>query len=162
MIIRNVTNDDLRECFAIESACYTSDGASIEKIRKRIALFPKGFLVADLNGKIVGMINSGATDKEDITDEDFKDMIGHKNDGNNIVIFSLAVMPEFQGNGISTKLLSRFIETSKNLKKGKILLICKSDLVQYYKDNGFMYGGESNSAHGGFKWHEMHLKLQDK
>jgi GNAT superfamily N-acetyltransferase len=40
----------------------------------------------------------------------WKDMVGHDKDGKNIVIFSLAVLPEFQGNGISKKLMEGFIE----------------------------------------------------
>ena len=78
-------------------------------------------------------------------------------DGKNIVIFSLAVLPEFRGTGISKKLMSKFIEVSKALKKEKILLICKSELIPYYKKYGLFYGGKSKSTHGGFEWHEMYL-----
>jgi ribosomal protein S18 acetylase RimI-like enzyme len=122
-------------------------------------MFPEGFLVAESHGQIVGMINSGSTNKEDITDEAFKDMVGHVRDGKNIVIFSLAVLPEFQGMGVSKKLLTKFVDISKELKKEKILLICKSDLIPYYQKYGFSYGGKSKSRHGGFEWHEMYLSL---
>ncbi len=159
MKIRHVTERDVDACYAIESVCYTSDAATTEKIQKRIEVFPEGFLVAELNGQIVGMINSGSTSKEDITDEAFKDMVGHVNDGKNIVIFSLVVLPEFQGTGVSKKLMSEFIGVSKGLKKEKILLICKSDLISYYQKYGFVYGGKSKSTHGGFEWHEMYLLL---
>lgn len=158
--IRHVREHDLDGCYDVESACYTSEGATREKIRKRIRLFPDGFLVAESNGQIIGLINSASTNKEDITDEEFKDMVGHVKDGKYIVIFSLAVSPEFQGNGISKKLMSRFIEVSKRLKKKKILLICKSGLITYYQKIGFSYGGKSISTHGGFEWHEMYLPLK--
>ncbi|MCP4978765.1 MAG: GNAT family N-acetyltransferase [Maribacter sp.] len=125
-------------------------------------LYPEGFIIAESEKKIVGLINSAATDKEDITDEEFKDMVGHTKDGRNIVIFSLAVLPEYQGNGISKKLMSRFIKTSKELKKEKILLICKTEFLPYYQNYGFIYDGKSNSKHGGFQWHEMYLPLKAK
>lgn len=157
--IRHVKDDDVNACYSVESACYTSDGATREKIEKRIKVFPEGFLVAKSNDQIIGMINSGSTDKEDITDEALKDMVGHERDGKNIVIFSLAVLPEFQGRGISRKLMSRFIDVSKYLKKEKILLLCKSELISYYQKYGFLYGGKSKSTHGGFEWHEMYLPL---
>ncbi len=157
--IRYVNVYDLDACYAVELACYTSDAATREKIQKRIRLFPEGFLVAELKGRIIGMINSGATNKEDITDEAFKDMIGHVSDGKNIVIFSLAVLPEFRGTGVSKRLMSRFIEISKDLKKKKILLICKSELIPYYQKYGFLYSSKSKSTHGGFEWHEMYLSL---
>ena len=160
--IRRVKDNDLDDCYRVESACYTSDGATREKIQKRIKLFPEGFLVAESKGQIIGLINSASTDKEDITDEELKDMVGHVKDGRNIVIFSLAVSPEFRGNGISKQLMSRFIEISKDLKKEKILLLCKSELILYYENYGFLYGGKSRTKHGGFEWHEMYLLLNNR
>jgi ribosomal protein S18 acetylase RimI-like enzyme len=157
--IRQVNKHDVDGCYRTESACYTSDGATREKILKRIILFPEGFLIAESAGEIIGLINSASTDKEDITDEELKDMVGHVKDGRNTVIFSLAVLPEFQGNGISKQLMTRFIEVSKVLKKEKVLLICKSELIPYYQNYRFIYGGKSKSQHGGFEWHEMYLLL---
>ena len=157
--IRQVNKYDVDGCYMTESACYTSDGATRGKLLKRILLFPEGFLIAESEGKIIGLINSASTDKEGITDEELKDMVGHIKAGRNIVIFSLAVLPEFQGNGISKQLMARFVEMSKFLKKAKILLICKSELIPYYQNYGFLYGGKSKSKHGGFEWHEMYLPL---
>ena len=157
--IRQVNKNDIDVCYRIESACYTSDGATREKILKRIMLFPEGFLIAESEGKIIGLINSTSTDKEDITEESLKDMVCHVKDGRNMVIFSIAVLPEFQRNGISKQLMVRFIEVSKALKKEKILLICKSELIPYYQNCSFIYGGKSKSKHGGFEWHEMYLLL---
>jgi ribosomal protein S18 acetylase RimI-like enzyme len=160
VIIRRVEIQDLGDCYHVESACYSSEGATRERIRKRIALFPEGFLVALVDGHVKGMINSGSTNKDDITDEAFKDMVGHEKDGCNIVIFSLAVLPQFQGLGISKKLMSTFIADSKALKKKKILLLCKTDLIPYYQHFGFSYSGPSRSENGGFAWHEMFLALE--
>ena len=155
--IRQVNKNDVDGCYRIESTCYTSDGATREKMLKRVMLFSEGFLIAESKGKIIGFVNSASTDKEDIADEELQDMVGHVKEGKNIVVFSLAVLPEFQGNGISKQLMARFVEVSKGLKKEKILLICKSDLITYYKNFGFLYGGKSKSQHGGFEWHEMYL-----
>ncbi|MDE1890018.1 MAG: GNAT family N-acetyltransferase [Planctomycetota bacterium] len=159
MNIRHASEHDLDACYTIESACYTSDAATKEQIQKRIQLFPEGFLVAEFNGRVIGIINSASTNKEDITDEAFKDMVVHVKDGKNIVIFSLAVLPEFRRNGISKKLMMKFLDVSKALKKERILLICKSELIPYYQKYGFFYGGKSKSRHGGFEWYEMYLPL---
>jgi ribosomal protein S18 acetylase RimI-like enzyme len=159
--IRKVTDHDLEGCYTVESGCFfPSEAASKATIEKRIKVFPQGFLVAELDGTIIGHINSGSTHKEDITDEAFKDLVGHDSDGDNIVIFSLAVLPEFQKRGIAKHLMLRFIAESKQLGKKKIMLICKSDLIAYYQQYGFIYVGESASTHGGFKWHEMFLPLK--
>ena len=157
VIIRHVVEGDLDACFTIESTCYTTDAATREKIEKRIALFPAGFLVAEVDGQVVGMVNCGATNNEDITDDAFKDMTDHVHDGKHIVIFSLAVLPAFQGVGISGRLMEKFIEASRDLEKEKILLMCKSGLISYYRKYGFLYAGKSKSTLGGFEWHEMYL-----
>jgi len=158
--IRYVKEQDLNGCCEIESASYSTEGATREKIQTRIRLFPAGFLVADFKGSLIGMINSASTNTEDLTNEELKDMIGHHNNGKNMVIFSLAVLPEFRGKGISKKLMAKFIEVSKELKKEKILLLCKPDLIPYYQKFGFFDLGESRSVHGGFTWHEMCLMLK--
>jgi ribosomal protein S18 acetylase RimI-like enzyme len=159
--IRNVAEHDLEACYAVESRCFLPpEAASKANIEKRIKIFPQGFLVAELDDTVIGHINSGSTHKQDITDEAFKDLVGHDSDGHNIVIFSLAVLPEFQKRGIAKHLMLRFIEESRRLGKEKIMLICKSDLIAYYQQYGFIYAGESASTHGGFKWHEMFLPLK--
>jgi hypothetical protein len=53
----------------------------------------------------------------------------------------------------------RFFEDAKKLKKEKILLICKQELIGYYQRLGFVHLGESKSLHGGSVWHEMSLSI---
>ena len=157
--IRPVAAGDLDVCYAIEAACYGPEGATRERIERRIASYPQGFLVAELDGPIAGFINSGATHRDDIGDEAFKDMVGHEEDGRNIVVFSLAVRPQSQGRGISRQLMERFIEVSGQLRKENILLLCQTELIAYYQKYGFVHRGPSSSDHGGLRWHEMRLNL---
>jgi len=158
--IRNVTEQDLDACFLVERRCFLpAEAASREKIEKRIRLFPQGFLVAELDKRIIGFINSAATHQEEIAAAEFKDMIGHEADGPNMVAFALAVLPEFQKKGIARQLMLRFIDVASKLKKEKVMLICKSSLISYYERLGFVYAGESASTHGGSHWHEMYLPL---
>ncbi len=156
MIIRQVELKDVEYCAAIEEACFEpSEAASLEKIKVRAELFPHGFIVGELDGKIVGMINSGATAKSDITDEALKAMSSHDPEGRNLVIFSIAVAPDHQGKGHSRSLVEAFFERAKAQGRKQILLICKDHLVNYYEHFEFQYGGKSKSTHGGFEWHEM-------
>jgi ribosomal protein S18 acetylase RimI-like enzyme len=154
--IRQVTADDLETCFVVETACFSpAESAEKETIALRIAKFPQGFLVAELGGQLVGMLNSGCTNKTDLCDEDLKKLMGHDPDGGNLVVFSLAVHPKFQKRGIARRLMLCFFETACRLKKQKILLICKQELIGYYRGLGFAHLGESKSTHGGSVWHEM-------
>lgn len=158
--IRNVLPDDVATCHGIETACFEpSEAATEDKIRKRQQLFPEGFLVAEMNRKVVGFINSGATDKPDLSDEAFKDLIGHDSAGRHMVILSLAVHPVYQGAGMSRVLLEAFIERSTSMGKKTILLLCKENLLAYYAKFGFENLGVSASDHGGFRWHEMRVMV---
>jgi ribosomal protein S18 acetylase RimI-like enzyme len=159
LLIRQVTTSDLDPCFAIESACYGREGATRERIAHRIATYPDGFLVAELDGQFAGFVNSGATQRDNIADEALKDLVGHDPSGVNIVIFSLAVAPSLQRQGIRRALLRQFIATARGLGKAQILLLCQADLIRYYARFGFAHRGESASTHGGLRWHEMALRL---
>jgi ribosomal protein S18 acetylase RimI-like enzyme len=160
IIIRHALPTDLNACFAIEISGFpTEEAATRETIRLRIETFPQGFLVAEANERVVGMLNSGATDQEDISDEELKQLIGHDPNGKNLVVFALAVLPAFQRRGIASQLMLSFVEEARAHKKEAILLLCKQHLIPYYERLGFEHVGLSKSRHGGAEWHEMRLKV---
>ena len=135
------------------------EAASKEKIRKRIETWPQGFLVLENEREIVGFINSGCAHQVELDDENFKEMIGHDPDGTQVVIMSVVVHPEYQRQGMSARLMQRFIENMRTLGKTDVFLICQADLIPMYAGHGFVHLGPSNSAHGGLSWHEMSLTL---
>ena len=162
IIVRNVQPKDLDDCCVVEASGFSpEEAASRETIQLRIEIFPQGFFVAELDGRIVGLVNSAATNKDDISDEELKQLIGHDINGRNMVIFALAVLPEFQKRGIAKQLMLRFIEEARQNKKEKVLLMCKKYLVAYYEGMGFTHAGLSKSTHGGAEWHEMRLALKE-
>jgi ribosomal protein S18 acetylase RimI-like enzyme len=161
IVIRNVLPNDLEECFLVEISGFPpEEAASKETIQLRIDTFPQGFFVAMVEGKIVGMLNSASTNKPDISDEELKQLVGHDAEGKNMVIFALAVLPEFQKRGIARQLMSRFMEEARRCKKENVFLMCKEYLIAYYESMGFIHAGLSRSTHGGAEWHEMRLALQ--
>ncbi len=158
--IRMVEPEDLTGCHTVEVRSFPpSEAAWTSSLEKRISNYPEGFLVAECDGKVVGQVNSGSTSKEDITDEEFKQLIGHDPEGSNIVIFSLSVLPEYRKLGVGAKLLSSFIDQSRTLGKAKVMLLCKDKLINYYGKFGFKDCGVSDSDHGGAVWHMMELAL---
>jgi ribosomal protein S18 acetylase RimI-like enzyme len=163
IIVRNVLPRDLDECFLVETSGFPpEEAASRETIQLRIETFPEGFLVAQVDGRVVGMLNSAATDQDDISDEELKQLVGHDPGGKNMVVFALAVLPEFQKRGIARQLMSRFVEEARQGKKGNVLLMCKRHLIAYYERMGFRHAGLSRSTHGGAEWHEMRLELRQE
>lgn len=158
--IRVAKEQDLDRCFEIETVSYSGEEAATkEKILKRIKTYPEGFLVLYNSKEIIGFINSGATHKVVLSDEKFKELIGHDPCGKHIVIMSVVVHPNYQGRGMAGVLMRSFISTMKQLNKTEIHLICQTILIEMYAKYGFSYLGESTSDHGGMSWHEMSLKL---
>ena len=162
IIIRTVEEQDLDRCFEIESVSYSGDEAATrDKILKRIKNYPEGFIVLENDREIMGFINSGATHEVELSDEEFKELIGHDPDGKHIVILSVVVHPDYQGKGMAGKLMSSFIDRMKALEKSDIYLICQTELIGMYTKHGFVDLGASDSDHGGLSWNEMSLSLQD-
>ena len=160
--IRIVKKQDLDRCFEIESVSYAGDEAATkDKILKRINTYPEGFIVLEIDGQIAGFINSGATHKVELSNEEFKELIGHDPEGKHIVILSVVVHPAFQGKGMASKLMNNFIDRMRALGKSNIYLICQTELIDMYAKFGFVNLGVSESDHGGLSWNEMSLSLQE-
>jgi len=159
-VIRHVIPADLDRCYAIETVAYEGDEAATrEKIATRIATWPEGFIVAEVNGVVAGFINSGAAFQVQMSDEAFKELIGHDPAGPQVVIMSVVVHPDYQGQGLAKRLMAEFIERMRGLKKTHIHLMCKEQHIPLYAGFGFAYIKPSDSDHGGMAWHEMVLAL---
>lgn len=160
--IRVVNEQDLDRCFEIESVSYAGDeAASREKILKRIVAYPQGFIVLENEREIIGFINSGATHEVELSDEEFKELVGHDPEGKHIVILSVVIHPDYQGKGFASKLMNEFINRMKALGKSDIYLISQAELVGMYARYGFVDLGASDSDHGGLRWNEMSLSLDN-
>lgn len=157
---RNPVPADAARCFDIESTAYDAGSAAPKaSIAKRIAQYPAGFLLLEIEGAIVGFINSGCAHQVEMADHDFKDMIGHDPKAPHIVIMSVVVDPKFQGQGLAKALMQEFIKRAADMKKQTVQLMCREHLIPFYGSFGFRYIRPSASDHGGVEWHEMTLDL---
>lgn len=92
--IRNGRLEDLEACFILEGKTFPEEEAACRKnIEIRLKKFSEGFIVGELDGEIVTHINSGSTNKEDITDEEFKGLIGHEDGGGKHSYFFCSCRP---------------------------------------------------------------------
>ena len=157
---RTPTVADAERCYAIEIGAYEGDeAATLEKIRTRIAQYPHGFLILENMGEIVGFINSGCAYEVVMSDEDFKELVGHDPAAPNVVIMSVVVDPVHQGKGYAKRLMDEFIARMKASGKQTIHLMCKQQHVALYQKMGYQYVKPSPSDHGGMAWHEMVMAL---
>lgn len=159
-IFRNARPTDEDICFEIETSAYEADeAATLEKISKRFEVFPDGFLVLEIEGRVVGFINCGCADKVEMSNEEFKELVGHDPDAPNVVIMSVVIDPSHQGKGLSRKLIEEFVERMRRMGKATIHLMCKEHHVPLYEKFGYRYLRPLSSDHVGMTWHEMSNSL---
>jgi ribosomal protein S18 acetylase RimI-like enzyme len=158
--LRQVEARDLDRCYEIESSAYEGDEAATrEKIATRIHQYPEGFIVLERDGEVIGFINSGCADEVVMADEAFKELVGHNPAAPNVVIMSVVIAPEHQGQGYSTQLMRHFVEQAAKAGKRNIHLMCRKRHIALYRKFGYRYVQPSPSDHGGMAWHEMVMAL---
>ncbi|GMQ54980.1 GNAT family N-acetyltransferase [Halopseudomonas aestusnigri] len=151
---------DAERCYEIEIGAYEGDeAATLEKIRTRIGQYPEGFLILEAGDEIVGFINSGCAHDVVMSDEEFKELVGHDPVAPNVVIMSVVVDPAHQGKGFAKLLMNEFIQRMVEMHKQTIHLMCKEQHVELYRKMGYQYVQPSPSDHGGMAWHEMIMTL---
>ncbi|MBK3476815.1 GNAT family N-acetyltransferase [Pseudomonas sp. MF6751] len=161
LTLRNALPTDAARCFHIETTAYEGDeAATLEKIATRIAQYPEGFLILEEDGAVVGFINSGCAHEVVMSDEAFKELVGHDAEAPNVVIMSVVVDPAHQGKGYAKKLMTAFVQRMGTLGKQTIHLMCKQQHVPLYTRMGYTYVRPSPSDHGGMAWHEMVMALK--
>lgn len=158
---RQAVPADADRCFAIEISAYEGDEAAThEKIATRIARYPQGFLVMETEGEIIGFINCGCAYEVVMSDEAFKELVGHDASAPNVVIMSVVIDTAQQGKGYASLMMRTFVEQMRALGKSTIHLMCKDRHVALYERMGYRYVKPSASDHGGMAWHEMAMDLQ--
>ncbi len=154
--------EDLDYVSHIEAECFPeAEAAPKSALKERLSVYPEGFFVAELDGKIIGFINGGLTNHNHIEDVFFENMDFHMHDGKNILIFGLDVHPQYQKNGYAQALMEHFIDSAKKKGIKNILLTCKEHLITFYEQFGYINEGVSKSVHGGAKWYDMYLKINE-
>lgn len=157
---RHATASDIARCYHIETVAYEGDEAATqEKIATRIAQYPEGFLVMERDGEVIGFINSGCAHVVNMSDDEFKELIGHDAQAENVVIMSVVIEPAHQGKGYSRRLMETFVTQMRQGGKKSIHLMCKQQHVELYERLGYRYVKPSDSDHGGMTWHEMVMEL---
>lgn len=109
----------------------------------------------EINDETVGFINSGCAHTVAMSNEEFKQLVGHTGEAPNVVIMSVVLDPAHQGKSYSTLLMAEFVKRMRAIGKRAIHLMCKEKHIDLYRRLGYSYANPSNSIHGGMTWHEM-------
>ena len=158
--IRQGGSSDAKHLAQIEEVCFPQEeAASLASFEERLKIFGDCFLVAELDGEIIGFINGMVTGRETIADIMFEDASLHEADGLWQSVFGLDVLPEHRCKGYAAALMQAFIDKARREGRKGCTLTCKDKLIHYYSRFGYVNRGLSLSQHGGAVWYDMVLEF---
>ena len=158
--IRQANREDAVSLAEIEAICFPKEeAASFAAFETRLENFGDCFLVAELDGEIIGFINGMVTNNQTIKDVMFEDASLHRADGAWQSIFGLDVLPGYRGRGYAAELMQAFIAKARKEGRAGCTLTCKELLIPYYSKFGYLNMGLSQSQHGGAVWYDMILEF---
>ncbi|MCH5184617.1 MAG: GNAT family N-acetyltransferase [Oscillospiraceae bacterium] len=158
--IVNADLDDLDALHEIETLSFSAEkAASREAFAYRLKNYPQWFYKAEYNGRIVGLIDGSPSDKKYITDDLYREDGGFDEKGENVLIFGLAVHPDFRNRGIAHKLMKHILSAAKEQGKKRISLTCKESLISFYESFGYKNHGTSESVLGNVKSYDMEIEI---
>lgn len=162
IIFRPVEDSDAERATEIEAICFPpSEACTLPIMKERVRLAGDSFIVAiDRKcNKMIGFINALCTNELTLKDELYTDTSLHNPNGENVMICSVAVLPEYRGQGIARSMMAEFLKTQKAQGKKRAILTCVPGKVSMYSKFGFEDNGMSESVWGGEVWHEMSCEL---
>ena len=143
--IRTVKMDDLDAIVELESSAFhMSEEMTRKDMIGRIENYPDTFLVAQVDGKVVGHV-FGPVSKERY----IKDELYFKNQPNNAqyhyqTILSLATNQEYRKQGIASALIEELCKIAQSQDRRAITLTCLPKLFHFYEKHGFINEGKTS------------------
>ncbi|XP_070548550.1 serotonin N-acetyltransferase-like [Ptychodera flava] len=158
--IKHLSAEDVGEAYNIEKAGYPADeAAALEMLNLRQREAPELFLGRYHNGRLIGYACGTRSNSKTYTSECLRlNVVG----GSTACIHSVCFRVEERGKGYGLDLMKRYIANIKNSLHDidKITLVCKEDVIPFYKKAGFSLDGPSCVTLGQDKWFECHLDIQ--
>ena len=110
--IRLATLKDLDTLVVIENKCFVDGVAEIEQThRERIEVFSQGYLVLEVEDRLVGYISSEIWSTQNLTDSFFalnhKIKRTHSIEGTILYVSSMGILPQYRNLGYGFKLFER-------------------------------------------------------
>lgn len=143
--IRTVKMNDLDAIVELESSAFhMSEEMTRKDMIGRIENYPNTFLVAEVDGKVVGHVFGPVSKEQYIRDE-----LYFKNQPNNAqyhyqTILSLATNQEYRKQGIASALIEELCKIAQAQDRRAITLTCLPKLFHFYEKRGFINEGKTS------------------
>ena len=165
IILRNARLEDFGGICEMERLCFPPNEAEKpENVLRRLRHAPAAFLVAEdaARGALAGFVCGMPTDERSFRDEFFTDESLYDPHGENVIMLSLEVHPDYRGMGIARRLMEGFASREAAAGRRALILTCHEALIGMYEGLGFIHNGLANSCWGGETWHEMRRALDEE
>lgn len=143
--IRTVKMNDLDAIVELESSAFhMSEEMTHRDMIGRIENYPDTFLVAEVDGKVVGHVFGTVSKERYIRDE-----LYFKNQPNNAqypyqTILSLATNQDYRKQGIASALIEELCKIAQAQDRRAITLTCLPKLFHFYEKRGFINEGKTS------------------
>ena len=94
-------------------------------------------------------------EEQSFRDEFFTDINLYDNEGKNIMLLGLDVLPEHRKQGLAREILFEYFRRERAKGRNMVVLTCLDSKVEMYEKFGFADLGLANSTWGGEEWHQM-------
>lgn len=156
MDITPVSPADLDQILAIERAGFTpAEAGSRAQYAARIDNLRADFLVARQAGQVAGFVVGPATEEAVIADWMYKAATTSLARGGHQMILTIAVAPNFRGQGVGSRLLAAFEDHARQKGRQSVALTCLADRIPFYEKNGYRNQGQAASTHAGETWYNL-------
>jgi len=162
LTLSRCTESDLEVVREMESRSYPADEAATAEalaFRRRVA--GEFFVVARERGKpdIVGYVCGTLSDADALT---HASMSSHEPSGSTLCVHSVVTRADARRRGVGGALLRAYVDdwVFRGLGRGMtsnvraIRLLCKRELLEFYRRGGFRRARTSDVRHGADEWHE--------
>ena len=127
--IRKTLPNDVDKITELEKICFPKEEAATrDSFIERLNVYANHFIVVESEDDIICVVNGLVTNHEDLLDEMYADANYHNEDGKWQMIFGVETHPDYQGRGIASMALQRFIDLSLAEGRKGLVLTCKKSL----------------------------------
>lgn len=158
--IEHVTAADLDAVVRIERLGFTPEEAGTPAAyRDRIKKLADTFLVAKVDGQVVGFVVGPAVDEQFVTDDMYVHTPTNLPTRGNQLVLSIATDPAYRGHGIGSQLLTALAKNAHAAHRHSISLDSLEKNVPFYEHNGYEKVRVSDSSHANETWYSLVKKL---
>lgn len=160
IIITQADIADIERLHEIEQQCFPPEkAAGRDAFEYRLKNFPQWFLKAEVGGVIAGLIDGSRSDRLYITDDLYDEGSAFSDKGDNLLIYGLAVAPEYRHRKIAHRLMAAILDKARGENLRHISLTCKGSLIPFYESFGYTNHGLSESVKGDVVSYDMEINF---